>query len=88
MRGFAPTELPPLRHHVHTSVMVADDGKADGNVGAESADPQLPVRGVRVRTSTRSSQPGPGGGGAAVWPSTRTATAPTAIPVVTSTPRG
>lgn len=23
-RGFAPTELPPLRHHVHTSVMVAD----------------------------------------------------------------
>ena len=24
VRGFAPTELPPLRHHVHTSVMVAD----------------------------------------------------------------
>jgi pimeloyl-ACP methyl ester carboxylesterase len=24
MRGFAPTELPPLRHHIHTSVMVAD----------------------------------------------------------------
>lgn len=24
MRGFAPTELPPLRHFVHTSVMVAD----------------------------------------------------------------
>jgi pimeloyl-ACP methyl ester carboxylesterase len=23
-RGFAPTELPPLRHHVQTSVMVAD----------------------------------------------------------------
>lgn len=23
-RGFAPTELPPLRHHVHSSVMVAD----------------------------------------------------------------
>jgi len=24
VRGFAPTELPPLRNHVHTSVMVAD----------------------------------------------------------------
>jgi pimeloyl-ACP methyl ester carboxylesterase len=24
VRGFAPTELPPLRYHVHTSVMVAD----------------------------------------------------------------
>ena len=24
VRGFAPTQLPPLRHHVHTSVMVAD----------------------------------------------------------------
>ncbi len=24
VRGFAPTELPALRHHVHTSVMVAD----------------------------------------------------------------
>src|SRR3954451_15933744 len=24
MRGFAPTELPPLRHHIHTSVMVPD----------------------------------------------------------------
>jgi len=24
VRGFAPTELPPLRHHVHSSVMVAD----------------------------------------------------------------
>ena len=23
-RGFAPTQLPPLRHHVHSSVMVAD----------------------------------------------------------------
>ena len=23
-RGFAPTELPPLRHHIHSSVMVAD----------------------------------------------------------------
>ncbi|MCW3157422.1 alpha/beta fold hydrolase [Micropruina sonneratiae] len=23
-RGFAATQLPPLRHHVHTSVMVAD----------------------------------------------------------------
>jgi pimeloyl-ACP methyl ester carboxylesterase len=23
-RGFAPTELPPLRNHVHTSVMAAD----------------------------------------------------------------
>lgn len=24
VRGFAPTQLPPLRHHIHTSVMVAD----------------------------------------------------------------
>ena len=24
VRGFAPTELPPLRYNVHTSVMVAD----------------------------------------------------------------
>ena len=37
-RGFAPTELPPLRHHVHTSVMVADQmalGEALG--GGEDA---------------------------------------------------
>lgn len=24
VRGFAPTQLPPLRHHIHTSVMVTD----------------------------------------------------------------
>ena len=38
VRGFAPTELPPLRHHVHTSVMVADQmalGEALG--GGEDA---------------------------------------------------
>lgn len=37
-RGFAPTGLPPLRHHVHTSVMVADQmalGEALG--GGEDA---------------------------------------------------
>ena len=33
VRGFAPTQLPPLRHHIHTSVMVADQIALAGALG-------------------------------------------------------
>ena len=36
-RGFAPTELPPLRHHIHSSVMVADQIALTRALGAAAA---------------------------------------------------
>lgn len=41
VRGFAPTKLPPLRHHVHTSVMVADQIALAEALGGEGPDALL-----------------------------------------------
>ena len=32
-RGFAPTEVPPDRHHVHTSMMAADQNALHESLG-------------------------------------------------------